>query len=87
MLGNGASCKSLVLAQAPGDLSMAVRRQCILSWVGPVSEDNRHVFEANKRGHHFDALQEEHGPYVWSVLTGPDPEDRDTYDPVPEDYA
>lgn len=85
--GNGANCKSLVLAQAPGDLSMAVRRQCILCWVGPVSEDNRHVFEANKRGHHFDALQEQHEPYWWSVLTGPEDSDRDTYRPVPEEYA
>lgn len=85
--GNGANCKTLVLSQAPGDLDMAVRRQCILAWVGPVTEDNRHVFAANKRENHFDAMKREHEPYVWSVLTGPADEDRDTYNPVPEKYA
>ncbi|MFC7131649.1 MULTISPECIES: hypothetical protein [Salinibaculum] len=85
--GNGANCKSLIIAQAPGDLSMAVRRQTMLCWIGPVTEDNRHVFEANHRGNHFDAIQREHDPYVWSVLTGPEDADRDTYDPVPEEYA
>lgn len=85
--GNGANCKTLVLAQAPGDLAMGVRRQTILCWVGPVTEDNRHIFEANKRGNHFDAMREQHEPYHWSVLTGPADEDRDHYQPVPEDYA
>lgn len=85
--GNGAACKTLVLAQAPGDLPMGVRRQCILCWVGPVSEDNRHVFRANKRENHFEAMREEHDPYEWSVLLGPADEDRDHYEPVPQEYA
>jgi hypothetical protein len=85
--GNGANCKSLILSQAPGDLSKSVRRQTILAWVGPATEDDRAVFTANKRGNHFDHILEEHEPYVWSVLTGPADEDRDTYDPVPEEYA
>jgi hypothetical protein len=85
--GNGANCKSLVLAQAPGDLSMPVRRQTILCWVGPVSEDNRHVFEANHRANHYRWMRENHEPYQWSVLLGPENEDRDSYPPVPEEYA
>lgn len=85
--GNGSRCKSVVIAQAPGDLSMAVRRQCILVWVGPVSEDNRHVFRANKREAHFEWMLENHAPYQWSIMLGPDPDDRDTYAPVPETYA
>jgi hypothetical protein len=85
--GNGSNCKSLVLAQAPGDLPSAVRRQTILAWVGPATGNDRHVFRANQRENHFDAIQSKHDPYVWSVLTGPADEDRDTYDPVPEEYA
>lgn len=85
--GNGSNCKSLVIAQAPGDLGMGVRRQCILTWIGPATEDNRHVFSANKRENHFDYIREEHDPYVWTVLLGPGDDDRDTFDPVPEDYA
>jgi len=85
--GNGNACKSLVLAQAPGDLSMKVRRQTILAWVGPATEDNSHIFEANHRGNHFEHIREVHEPYVWTVMTGPADEDRDTYDPVPEVYA
>jgi len=85
--GNGANCKAVILSQAPGDLPMAVRRQCILVWVGPVSEQNRHVFTANSLGNHFDAMQREHEPYHWSVLLGPEDQDRDHYRPVPEEYA
>lgn len=85
--GNGANCKSLVIAQAPGDLSMAVRRQTILCWVGPVSEDNRHVFQANHRENHYRWMREHHEPYQWSVLLGPEDSDRDTFEPVPEEYA
>lgn len=85
--GNGASTKTLILSQAPGDLPMTVRRQCILCWVGPVSENNRHVFRSNNRENHFDAIREEHDPYEWSVLVGPDDDDRDYYEKVSEDYA
>jgi len=85
--GNGSSCKSLVLAQAPGDLPSAVRRQTILTWVGPATGNDRHVFRANSRGNHFEYIREEHDPYVWTVMTGPAESDRDTYDPVPEVYA
>jgi hypothetical protein len=85
--GNGADCKALVLSQAPGDLPQAVRRQCILCWVGPVQENNRHVFRANARENHFDAMLEQHEPYHWSVITGPADDDRDHYEPVPEAYA
>jgi hypothetical protein len=85
--GNGANCKSLILAQAPGDLPNAVRRQTILAWVGPATGNNEHVFTANNRRNHFDYIRDAHDPYVWTVMTGPADEDRDTYDPVPEEYA
>lgn len=85
--GNGANCKSLFLSQEPGAMPRPVRNQSILTWVGPATERDRHVFRANKRENHFDAIVEQHEPYVWSVLTGPGDEDRDTYDPVPEAYA
>jgi len=85
--GNGANCKTVILSQAPGDLPMAVRRQCILVWVGPVSESNRHVFRANSLENHFEAMDCEHEPYHWSVLLGPEDADRDHYKPVPEQYS
>lgn len=85
--GNGSNCKSLVLAQAPGDLPSAVRRQTILTWVGPATGNDRHVFRANSRDNHFEYIRKEHEPYVWTVMTGPAESDRDTYDPVPEVYA
>jgi hypothetical protein len=85
--GNGSRCKSVVISQAPGDLPTSVRRQTILTWVGPATNDDEHVFQANKRGNHFNAIRELHDPYVWSVLAGPGDDDRDTYDPVPEEYA
>jgi len=85
--GNGSNCKSLVLAQAPGDLPSAVRRQTILTWVGPATGNDEHVFRANQRSNHFDYIRNEHDPYVWTVMTGPADDDRDTYDPVPEGYA
>lgn len=85
--GNGANCKTLLLTQNPGDLSTSVRGQCLLTWVGPVTGNNEAVFNANNRGVHYDALQEEHDPYEWSVLLGPDRDDRDHYSPVSEDYV
>jgi len=85
--GNGANCKSLVVAQAPGDLSTNVRRQLVTAWVGPLTEQNKHYFRANNYLNHFDAMREQHEPYHWSVITGPAPEDRDHYTPVPEEYA
>jgi len=87
VLGNGAACKSLVIAQAPGDLRTAVRRQCITCWVGPVSEQNRHYFRANSYENHFEAMLQQHEPYHWSVITGPGDEDRDHFEPVPEEFA
>jgi len=85
--GNGSNCKSLILAQAPGDLPQSVRRQTILAWVGPVDENSRHVFRANNRENHFDAIREDHDPYHWSIMLGPEDGDRDHYKPVPERYA
>lgn len=87
VLGNGSYCKSLVIAQAPGDLDTSVRNQLIPCWVGPVTEQNRHYFAANHYLNHFRAMRDDHEPYHWSVLTGPGDDDRDHYEPVPEDYA
>jgi len=83
--GNGNNCKTLLLSQEPG--AVPGRGQCSLVWVGPVQENQRHVFRANNRENHFDAMQREHEPYHWSVLTGPGDDDRDHYRPVPEKYA
>jgi len=85
--GNGTNCKSLVVAQAPGDLSTSVRRQCVPCWVGPATEQNRHYFRANTYENHFEHILEAHEPYMWTVITGPGDDDRDTYSPVPERYA
>lgn len=83
--GNGNSTKTLLLSQEPG--AVPGRGQCILVWIGPVQENQRHVFRANKRENHFDAMREQHEPYHWSVLLGPEDTDRDHYRPVPEEYA
>ena len=40
-----------------------------------------------RAGPPFDALQEQHDPYYWSVLTGPTEDDRNPYPSVPEEYA
>lgn len=87
VLGNGSNTKTLVIAQAPGDLSTSIRRQTVLVWVGPATEQNAHVFDANGYGNHFAHIRDEHDPYQWTVITGPGDEDRDTYQPVPERYA
>lgn len=87
VLGNGSNCKSLVIAQAPGDLSTSVRNQLVPCWVGPVTEQNRHYFQANHYLNHFRAMREQHKPYHWSVITGPGDDDRDHYEPIPERYA
>jgi hypothetical protein len=85
--GNGSACKSVFISQQPGDAPRAVRNQSILVWVGPAHENARHVFRANGRGNHFDAIVDDHEPYYWSVILGPDDEDRDTFEPVPARYA
>ena len=85
--GNGSNTKAVVISQSPGALSTSVRQQCIWVWVGPGLEDVRHVFRANNRGHHLDYILENHDPYQWTVITGPGEEDRDTFPPVPEEYA
>jgi len=86
VLGNMATCKTLLLAQAPGDLPVKIRRQVVLAWVGPFTGSNAHVFEANDLGAHVDHLHEQ-GPYEWSVILGPAPEDRVEFAPVPEEFA
>lgn len=85
--GNGSRCKSLVIAQSPGNLSKDVRQQCVLVWVGPVTGEEEGIFSANQRRAHFDWILANQRPYQWSVLLGPDETDRDTFDPVPEHYA
>lgn len=85
--GNGNATKTMIMTQNPGDLSTSVRGQCILVWIGPVTGNNEGVFRANDRGAHYDALRDDHEPYHWSVLLGPESEDRDHYRPVPEDYV
>lgn len=85
--GNGNNCKSLVVAQSPTDLSTSVRNQCVPVWVGPTTEQNKHYFKANSYSNHYEFIQQVHDPYFWTVITGPGDDDRDHYQPVPEDYA
>lgn len=85
--GNGNATKTVLATQNPGDLSTSVRGQCILTWVGPVTGNNESVFRANDRGIHYERIREEHDPYEWSVLLGPEADDRDHYRPVSEEYV
>lgn len=85
--GNGNNTKTLLLSQNPGDMPSGLRTQVILCWIGPATGNNKHVFRTNSRLNHFEYIREEHEPYVWTVMTGPDDADRDTFDPVPEEYA
>jgi hypothetical protein len=85
--GNGNDTKTLLLTQNPGDVSTSVRGQCLFCWVGPVSGNNESVFRANNRGAHYEEIRDEHEPYHWSILTGPAREDRDYFEPVPEEYV
>jgi len=85
--GNGNATKTILVTQNPGDVSTSVRGQCLFCWVGPVSGNNESVFRANNRGAHYEEIREEHDPYHWSILTGPSREDRDYYEPVPEEFV
>lgn len=84
--GNGSRCKSIVLAQTPGDVSKGVRGQCILGWIGPITGEQSGIFQANQRANHYGWLRAQQ-PYEWTIITGPGSEDRDVYAPVPEVYA
>jgi hypothetical protein len=85
--GNGNNVKTLLLSQNPGDMPSSLRTNVILVWVGPATGNNKHIFEANNRRAHYEHIRENHDPYEWTVMTGPDAADRDYYDPVPEEYA
>jgi hypothetical protein len=84
--GNGNNCKSVGIAQNPGDVSTSIRGQCILIWVGPAGGNNRAVLEAADRGAHYEHLTNQ-DPYHWSVLLGPEESDREEFKPVPEKYV
>jgi hypothetical protein len=85
--GNGNATKTLFLSQNPGDMPTSLRTNVILCWVGPATGNNKHVFQANNRMTHFEFIRENHEPYEWSVLLGPDDQDREHMPPVPEEYA
>lgn len=82
------SCKSVVVAQAPGDLEKPVRKASgPLAWVGPITTENQDYFSSKSYSNHFDHIMASQGPYEWCVITGPDDGDRDDYAPVPEEFA
>lgn len=86
--GNGHATKSLVLAQAPGDMNTTIRNQTIPCWIGPSTGQNSHYFTAQGYKQVFETHILDQEPYHWTVVLGPDPEhDVDTYQPVPSEYA
>jgi hypothetical protein len=84
--GNGHNTKTILIGQNPGDLSTSIRGQCILVWVGPATGNNTSVLSANNREAHTEHLLDQ-DPYHWTVLLGPDKEDRDEYAPVSEEWV
>jgi hypothetical protein len=80
--------KSLVIAQSPGDIPTDVRKQCPTTiWIGPSSPANKHWFQRNSYGAHYEHIVEHHDPYEWTVMQGSRETDRSTYRPVPEEFA
>lgn len=83
--GNGASCKTVALAQSPTDVSGSVVKNCVPVWIGPAPGSYDAWFRAHDLGEHIDTLHAQN-PYEWSVLLGPDAADRDHFEPVSEVY-
>jgi len=84
--GNGANCKTVVMAQSPTDVAGSVVKNTVLVWVGPMPGSYHAWLRSHDLEMHADALGA-HEPYEWSVLLGPEAEDRDTYNPVPARYG
>lgn len=85
--GNGANCKTLVLAQAPTDLPTSILKQVLPVWVGPMKADYRAWFRTHDYGEAFDYIDDEHEPYHWTVILGKAAGEWDHYRPVPEEYG
>ena len=87
---HAANCKSLCLSQSPTaeDVPGVVGKQCdTFIYVGPISDDYQAWFRSRGWSNHFRHIVENHEPYMWTVIRGTRDEDRETYPPVPEDYA
>lgn len=87
VLGNGASCKTLLLSQSPTDVPRSVVKNSVPVWVGPILGSYEPWLRANDYGAHFGPISDSHGPYHWSLLLGPAEEDREHFEPVPEKYG
>lgn len=85
--GNGANCKTLVLAQSPTDLSTAVVKQTVLCWVGPMKSDYLSWFRTHDIEPAFHHIDETHDPYWWTLVLGKGDGEWHTYEPVPEEYV
>lgn len=87
VLGNGANCKTLVLAQSPTDISTTIVKQVLPVWVGPMKSDYLSWFRTHEYGEAYDYIAETHDPYEWTVIIGKGEGDWHHYEPVPEVYA
>jgi len=85
--GNGANCKTLVLAQSPTDLPTAIVKQCLLVWVGPMKTDYVSWFRSKDLKPAYDYILDQQGPYEFTVIYGKDEGDWAHHQPVPEVYA
>ncbi len=85
--GNGANCKTLVLAQSPTDLPTAIVKQCLLVWVGPMKTDYKAWFGSKSLIYAYEHILAEQDPYEFTVVYGKDDGDWAHHEPVPERYA
>ncbi|RNJ25467.1 hypothetical protein [Halosegnis longus] len=85
--GNGANCKTLVLAQSPTDLSTSIVKQTLLCWVGPMKNDYLSWFRTHDYEAAFEFIDSAHDPYHWSVVLGKGEDEWHHYQPVDERWV
>lgn len=85
--GNGANCKTLVLAQSPTDVSTAIMKQVVPVWVGPMKDDYKAWFRAHERVEAYEFIHANHEPYHWTVVIGKGQGEWHHYQPVPAKYG
>lgn len=85
--GNGANCKSIILAQSPTDLTTTHMKQLLPVWVGPMKTDYESWFRTHDRYEAYQYILENHEPYHWTVIIGKDEGEWHHYDPVSEEYV
>ncbi|MDS0243945.1 MULTISPECIES: hypothetical protein [unclassified Haloferax] len=85
--GNGANCKTLVIAQSPTDISTKIAKQCVPVWVGPMKNDYGSWFAVHDIKEAFDFISAAHAPYHWTVIIGKAAGEWHHYEPVPAKYG